>query len=241
MAKPKNTEHPDIGSGRVGLIVMEGQLLSKGHMRLLSAMAGDCDIGIVGLGSCNKSGIPGHPFDFVQRKTMIEAVYGDIFRFVQLNDIDAVETSTWVNYVLHRSKSGLSEPTDCYVGSEIEARWYRDHFQAEGRRLHIVDRSKSDIPSARDLRTLVEVRDPSWREHVPARIWNFVERNYPPNLRIAVEAETPPDPSAYPVGTRLKIKDQEVLELKDDGAWRPLKTFDEKEAYARRARDERGQ
>jgi nicotinamide mononucleotide adenylyltransferase len=238
---PIKEEHPDIGSGRVGLLVMEGQLLTKGHMRLLTAMAGDCDIGIVGLGSCNKSKIPGHPFDFVQRKTMIEAVYGNIFRFIQLNDIDAVETSTWVDYVLSRTKSGLPEPTDCYVGSEIEARWYRDHFQVEGRRLHIVDRTKSDIPSARDLRTLVEVRDPSWQEHVPARIWNFVERNYPPSLRIAVEAGTAPAAEDYPVGTRLKLKGSELLELKDDGAWRPLKTFDEKGAYAARAREERGQ
>ncbi|MCR2171700.1 hypothetical protein NSX45_23625, partial [Salmonella enterica] len=57
------------------------------------------------------------------------AVHGPIFKFVQLHDIDALETQDWIRYVLQQiAAAGLPPATDFYVGSESDAGWYRDLF-----------------------------------------------------------------------------------------------------------------
>ena len=245
-------DHALVGSGRTGATVGEFQLYKSDYDYLLRPMVRDCDVRIVCIGSCDKHGVLGHPFTFEERKTMIEAVHGPIFKFVQLHDIDALETQDWVRYVLQQiAAAGLPAPTDFYVGSESEAGWYRDAFPDEpvwltpaeqarqagearpGERLHVLGRT-SEMVSARDLRTLVEQRNPAWREHVPARLWNYVEQVYPPRIRTALQAQETPDPQAYPVGTRLRLSGrEEILELKADRQWRPLPRRDEKADYAR--------
>lgn len=244
-------DHPLVGSGRVGATVGEFQLYKSDYDQLLRPIVRDCDVRIVCIGSSDKHGILGHPFTFEERKTMIEAVHGPIFKFVQLHDIDALEREDWIRYVLGQiAKAGLPDPTDFYVGSESDAGWYRDRFpdaptwttgqeqaaepEAPARRLHVLGRTP-DMISARDLRTLVEQRNPLWRHHVPARLWNYVEQTYPPRIRTAIQAETPPDANLYPVGTRLRLAGAHaILELKADQNWRPLPQRDEKADYARR-------
>ncbi|MEP3665812.1 MAG: hypothetical protein ABJN42_03650, partial [Roseibium sp.] len=70
--------------------------------------------------------------------------------------------------------------------------------------------------------TMIEQRDPSWRDFVPAKLWDYYEWEYPPHLRAAVITDGAlPDPEAYPVGTKLIRKESEgVLVLRDDGKWR---------------------
>lgn len=253
-AKPYQ-DHPEVGSRRIGATVGEFQLYKNDYDHLLRPMVRDCDLRIVCIGSCDKHGVLGHPFTFEARKTMIEAVHGPIFKFVQLHDIDALETQDWVRYVLQQiAAAGLPAVTDFYVGSESEAGWYRTHFpdsptweqpEAERhdgrtprvkRRLHVLGRTREMI-SAREIRTLVEQRNPEWRKHVPARLWSYVEQVYPPKIRTAIVAEQNPDPDLYPVGTRLKlVSHPEILELKADRQWRPLPRSDEKAEYAARAR-----
>lgn len=260
--------HPDIGHGadreRVGLAVMEVQTLSLGHLRILTAMAAACGTAIVALGSCQKHGVHGHPFTFDQRKTMIEGVYGDRFRFVALQDIDASgDNDDWLQYVLSRIRAmQLPTPTDCFSGSAIDARWYESGFapigvpaygsagistyERDGRRLHVVERSVSGIPSAREIRFMIERRDADWKAHVPAILWNFVERQYPPQLRqtIVVPHVAAMEALDVPVGTRARLaaKPDEINEYKDDGRWRPVRQVpDEKTKWAMEAngREER--
>lgn len=257
MGRKDMTTHPDIGSGRVGLIVAEMQGVHHGHRGLVSTMLGECDVSIVAFGSCEKHGILGHPFTFEQRKAMLEGVFGPQLKFVQLQDIDAsIDNEAWMRYVLDRiTKSGLPAPTDYFSGSAIDAKWYEDHFasvsgpgQRTGlvttyarkiddqpeRRLHIIDRSQLGLPSGRDIRFLIERRDNEWKRFVPARLWRYIERNYPPNLRQALLCTMASLPAAdsYPVGTRALAsptivldggKTRSLLELKDDGEWRPVK------------------
>ncbi len=247
-----NLDLTALGSGRIGATVGEFQLYKSEYDNLLRPMVRDCDTRIVCIGSRDKYGVLGHPFTFEQRKAMIEAVHGPVFTFVALDDIDTVETEDWVRYVLKAiSGQGLPQPTDFYVGSESEAGWYAPAFPdtprwatAEehrrhdgrsdlGRRLHVLGRTPEMI-SAREIRTWVEQRNPRWREHVPARLWKFVEWHYPPRIRTAVQSPDKPDPNAYPVGTRLRIQGQgTILELKADLQWRPLPMRDEKADYAR--------
>lgn len=270
MARKELVIHPDIGSGRVGLIVAEMQIVHEGHRGLVSQMTANCDTAIVALGSCDKHGILGHPLTFEQRKSMLEGIFGNQLRFVQLQDIDAsVDHEAWMQYVLDRiTKSGLPAPTDYYTGSAIDARWYEHYFASVAdngvrtgfvttyshqhdsgeRRLHIVDRDKLGLPSGRDVRYLIERRDDEWKRYVPARLWRFIEWNYPPNLRQGFVFQLAPGqsmPSAdeYPVGTRMLFDEggkRSHLELKDDGAWRPVKDGpDEKTLAAMRLHGQR--
>lgn len=236
-----------IVSGRVGLVVAEMQGVHLGHTALVSTMMVNCDVAYVALGSCDKHGVYGHPLTFDQRRAMLKGLFPHL-EVIPLSDIDSsVDYDTWMRYVLRRiDMEGLPAPTDYYTGSEIDSRWYQhyfastrsagiksgpvttfsdDHGDAGTRRLHIVDRALLDLPSGRDIRFLIEMRDPQWKQYVPARLWDFIEHNYPPRLRQPVRGiPMPLDDGGYPVGTRLLDDNRGiVLELKDDGAWRPLR------------------
>src|SRR5215475_4543164 len=131
MARAKTSPRPaDAVTNRTGLIVADFQTLHWGHVRLLTQMLGSVDLGIVALGSTQLHGVGGHPFSFDQKKEMVQALFGDTFRFLPLQDIDAsLETGDWLNYVMSRIRSaGLPEPTDYFTGSEIDARYYTAHF-----------------------------------------------------------------------------------------------------------------
>jgi hypothetical protein len=244
MSKPRGFEaHPDARSGRVGLIVADLQVVHWGHVRLLMEMAGSCDTGILAIGSTQLHGVEGHPFSFDERKEMVQAIFGTQFKILPLQDIDAsLETGDWLKYVLSRiASASLPAPTDYFTGSPIDARFYTEHFAglddpsvsngpvrsftsaATGRRLHIVDRASAPNLSGGEIRHLIEARDPEWRHYVPARLWNYIERHYPPHLRTAIKTAGEP-PADVPVGTRwIAGSDPTVMVLRDDGKWRPLR------------------
>ncbi len=259
--KDATPRHPLARNGRVGIGPMDIQTLHEGHIVLLSHMAQTCEIGIVAIGSVGKHGVDGHPFTFEQRKEMVEAVFGDRFKYLPLNDIDATaDNGEWIAYVLKKAASaGLPEPTDCFVGSQVDGkRWYAPHFGsfdqdgelrglsmtyrgfAEAgvdRCLHVIDRERLQLPSGREIRAQIEARDPEWRDHVPPILHAYVEWTYPPHLRVALRGPLPPSSIDYPVGTRfIRSGTKEVLELKDDGHWRLQQTQDEKAEYARSKR-----
>ena len=243
MAKAKTvSRHDDATTGRTGLIVADFQTLHWGHVRLLTQMLGSIDLGIVALGSAQLHGIGGHPFSFDEKKEMVQALFGDAFRFLPLQDIDAsLETGDWLAYVLGRVRSaGLPEPTDFFTGSEIDARYYTAHFAtqadpaspsgmamtyrnlATGKQLHILDRQAQPMKSGREIRFLIENRDTHWQQYVPPLLWRYIEQHYPPHLRTAIRVEETP-PENVPVGTRcILTATGEVLALRDDGKWRPL-------------------
>jgi hypothetical protein len=235
--------HPDARSGRVGLVVAELQTVHWGHVRLMMEMAASCDTGILAIGSTQLHGVESHPFSFDQRKEMVQAIFGAQFKVLPLQDIDAsLETGDWLKYVLSRiASANLPAPTDFFTGSAIDARFYTDYFAGlddpsvssgpvrafssptQDRRLHIVDRASSLNLSGREIRHLIEARDPEWRNYVPAKLWRYVERHYPPHLRIAIRTDGPM-PEDVPVGTRCLVRDDPTaLVLRDDGKWRPLR------------------
>lgn len=255
MSKTRSFEpHPDAKSGRVGLVVADLQTVHWGHVRLLMEMAASCDTGILAIGSTQLHGVEGHPFSFDQRKEMVQAIFSTQLKILPLQDIDAsLETGDWLRYVLSRiASANLPAPTDFFTGSAIDARFYTDYFASledpsvsngpvrtfssptKDRRLHIVDRASSLSLSGREIRHLIEARDPEWRNYVPAKLWNYVERHYPPHLRIAIRTKGPM-PEDVPVGTRCRVgNDPAVLVLRDDGKWRPLRENAGEKASARR-------
>lgn len=245
MASKKEYEDaPHIGSGRVGLVVARMQPPHRGHMNLINLARSDCDTAIVAFGSTQHSRVVRHPFTFEQRVEMIKAVFGNTIKPLPLVDIDSnVNTDDWVDYVLDKvRKLNLPEPTDFYTGSVQDAKWYVSRFaqltdpmtevgftrtyqSPTGKRLHIMDRALFKLPPAEEIRSLIERRDAEWKNYVPARLTEYVEWNYPPDLRTALMLPKLPEPETLPVGTRVSIREGDrlvVYRLHDDSKWRPF-------------------
>ncbi len=244
MASKKDYEDaPQIGSGRVGLAVMRMQPPHRGHSALINLMRSDCDTAIVAFGSTQISRVVRNPFTFEQRLDMVRAVFGTSIKPLPLVDIDSnVNSDDWVDYVLDKvRKLNLPAPTDFYTGSVQDAKWYVNRFAQltdpvqevgfvktftspdSGRRLHIMDRSQFRIPPAEEIRSLIERRDAEWQQYVPARLVNYIEWNYPPELRVALSGSTLPAAETMPVGVRFALRDQNgqtLYRLHDDGKWR---------------------
>jgi hypothetical protein len=176
---------------------------------------------------------------------MVRAVFGTGIKPLPLVDIDSnISTDDWVDYVLDKvRKLNLPEPTDYYTGSVQDAKWYVSRFSKledpmsevgmlksytsanTGKRLHILDRAKFDIPPAEEIRSLIERRDPEWRTYVPARLISYIEQNYPPELRVALSGADFPSADAHPIGTRF-VKDGKLFVRVDSGTWQPLETLE---------------
>jgi hypothetical protein len=286
------------------------QTLHRGHVLSMMQMRMTCGVGILGIGSVKQFNVEGHPFTFEDRVEMVRAIFGDAFRFVPLDDIDAtIDKRDWYAYVLDKiRKADLPVPTDYFCGSLGDASWYTHAFadpavhpsfvqgplttwtnpEEPRRRLHVLDRTAQDMPSGRDIRLMIEFRDPTWKRHVPELLHTFVERRYPPHLRQPLHVDAIVDTVLallgsegdvrtvehlqnakdkgidilqatevrfrsehwslldyvmlaaarldldFPVGTRLSDDGRSgvILELKDDGKWRPLRGMDEKTAHA---------
>lgn len=287
-----------MSKNRVGLAVADMQTFHRGHNAMLNEMRMTCDRAIIGLGSVDQFGAHGHPFTYDQRREMISKIHGDFFEFIPLHDIDgSFHITEWYDYVKSKIEAArLPEPTDYFTGSEIDAKYYFHEFATLDRpsevrgvttvyigentdysgtvkRLHVVDRDAIKMPSGRDIRLLIEMRDDRWRNHVPERLHDYIEFNYPPHLRQPIVYDgnfciagallngllekVLSELGSFPVGTRVsgissqmnvdELKERNipfdvvgrnkvlVLELKDDGKWRPIRKFDEKAEFARQA------
>lgn len=238
---------PRTVNDRVGLMVTRGQVMTEGgHGSLQSRMFFDNSRNIIAFGTSQRSREPGNPLTPDQKRRALHGVWGDTFKMVFLQDIGATDrNSDWADYVLDRIRTNqLPEPTDLYSGSVHDARWYEGMFASldggpsykrgdfevwenpvTGKRIHILDRSVNRLAvSSSVVRDLLERRDPAWRDFVPARLWEFYEWEYPPELRVAVEwgLGSPPGEGEFPVGTKLIMPgSREVIVLRDDGRWRP--------------------
>lgn len=177
---------------RVGLAICRIQPLHKGHCLIINQMIQDCEVAILGLGSTNKKPDRWDPFTPDVRMQMVKNVYGDRLKIVPLVDINASTKSDWIEYVSSKiTKLGMKEPTDYYTGSESDAAWYTDHYGFDNepgkKKLHMVDRGMNNIPSASELRTLIELQDNGWKKWVPAVNWGLIEDNYPEDLLVPIK------------------------------------------------------
>lgn len=243
---------PRIGLDRVGLFLTRGQIEHAGKTAVYAQMLTDNSRNTICYGSSEKFGVLGNPLNPDQKRRAIQGLWGaEAFDLVFLEDIGATDNLTdWADYVFQAiGESGKAEPTDLYAGSINDARWYEAHFASlngapsyrrglfdvwenpeSGKRIHILDREKHIRISSSDVRSMIERRDPAWRDHVPAKLWAFYEWEYPGHLRTAIPLdggpEDWPDLDACPAGTKgIRVADmdgtKEVLILRADGKWRP--------------------
>lgn len=239
---------PRIGNGRVGLMITRGQVEQLGHTALKAQMLVDNGANIIGFGSSQKSGAYDNPLTSDQKRRAQIGAWGNAFKMVFLQDIGTTDRSTdWGDYVFDRiATNQMPEPTDLYAGSRHEARWYEHHFASlkgepaytrgmfqvwedpeTGKRIHILDRNLHVPISSSEVRSMIERRDPNWRNFVPAKLWDFYEWEYPPELRAAIEVDafdktTQPRAEDFPVGTKMVFSNRpgEIFTLRDDGKWR---------------------
>lgn len=201
-------------SKRVALAIMRAQPLHRGHSTIINTMIADYETVILGIGSTQISREKWNPWTFEERKTMVRNVYGDRIKIVQFQDLETSEGSNaWVDYVLQKiRKLGLADPTDYYTGSQADARWYTNRFFLKGvsawddsdkfashinehngryyingffREMHLVDRATNPTPPATDIRTLLELRDNSWEQWVPAVNHQFIKDTYPEEFKVS--------------------------------------------------------
>lgn len=189
-------------SKRIGLAIMRMHPLHNGHEIIINRMREECDVAIVGIGSCQKSREINNPFTYDERRDLIRTVYGDSVKIVPLNDLGtSTDTNEWCDYVLKKIKKiGLDEPTDYYAGSVADAIWYRNRFfnttvgseirLSKGdfinnfvgengfRLLHIENRNNNNIISATEIRTFLYNNFDDWKKYVNPLIHDKVVEYY---------------------------------------------------------------
>lgn len=234
---------PRTVNDRHGLMITRGQIEHLGHTALKAQMLVDNSRNTIGFGSNDKFGTFGNPLTSDQKRRAQVSCWGTSFKMLFLEDIGAsVRTSDWCDYIFDTmARQEMPEPTDLYAGSRHEARWYESHFaslQGEptsrrglfhvwenpktGKRIHILDRNTAYPFSSSAVRTMIEQRDPSWRQFVPGKLWEFYEWEYPPHLRVALQGEAFPSPEDHPIGT-LFVENSDpdtVWQLRADRKWR---------------------
>ncbi len=125
-------------------------------------------------------------------------------------------SNDWVDYVLEKvAKVGLPAPTRYYTGSQADAIWYVNRFYHPDlsvwkpsvrvgemtennrsndnfytgdilRKLYIIDRYQFNVPSATEIRTMIETRSDLWKQWVPEVNHKIVEECYPEHLKVRI-------------------------------------------------------
>lgn len=173
---------------RIAIAVGRFQPLHYGHCGLINKMIMDNEIAIVGVGSAQLSKEERNPWSVNDRIQMIKNVYGDRIKLVPVQDLGSdITTDDWGLYILDKVKKlGLPDPNDprniytYHSGSEADAAWYKGVFNDQyNLRLKILERSNTPYLSASEIRTLLQLRDPKWKNWVPAVNWDLIENGYP--------------------------------------------------------------
>jgi len=113
----------------IALIVMRGQPITHGHLKLISKALFENDEIIIALGSRNKHISFENPFKVVQRIEMLKMVFGESskIKILTLADIGNVDKYGWTNYVFNEiEKNNLLQPNKYYAGDEDNFKWYQN-------------------------------------------------------------------------------------------------------------------
>ena len=184
---------------RTGIAAMRCNPLHIGHTANIQKMCETFHNVIICLGSAQKSRTKENPFNIEERHQMLYNVFGERIRIVHLNDLGTLrDTNEWCDYIIKKINGlGLPEPTDYVTGSRQDSLWYRGrfwngdhdpletHYTFDGalRRLHVMDRRMLPI-SATEIRGYLELSDDGWKDFVPKVNWEYIEENFPEELKV---------------------------------------------------------
>lgn len=174
----------------VGLIVMRGQPVHCGHIRLIDyALSrfwheGDIklDTLIIVLGSVQEVGTERNPFTFSERKRMIRNCYGDeVWKKIKVIGLKDIFSLHWSDYVLETINNELFYSVDpgkpnvqhIFGSSQYDVEWFRGKLTP-----HTLDRTASNFVSASMVREMLTIGDPTWKKHVPLVNWKMVAKKF---------------------------------------------------------------
>jgi cytidyltransferase-like protein len=178
----KNTIKPT--TEKVALIVMRAQTLHNGHINLIFKAMVENDVVIVGLGSRNQEISFSNPFPVSKRINMLKKVFGDSskIKIITLADINACSFEEWSEYVYSEIETlKMPQPNRYYAGEEANSQWFGsvNSFTGVAPEIILVDRLKSKIMSATQIRQSISSGSNSWKEHVPACLHQYILDNFP--------------------------------------------------------------
>jgi len=176
---------------RHGFSLMRCQPFHFGHVRVIDTMLSECAIVTVVIGSIQEKGTEKNPFDFFERKKMIEKHYDHSADFQRINIIgikDLGDHSKWAEYVTHAVKEKVKNAPEVeafYCGSKHDGRLFENFENSGNKNLQVivVDRLDSAFPliSAENIRNMCrdnrDNRDNNerWRELVPKSSYAPIE------------------------------------------------------------------
>ena len=168
------------GIFETGLVIMRGQPIHFGHIRLIDTALSQCRQVFVVLGSTQEFGTSRNPFSFSERKRMLKNYYSqqeDVWKnkliILGLPDIFSLRWPKYVLEEIHKIYPDI-EITSVFGGSQYDCDWFKDLKH------HIVDRSHPDYPfaSASMIRDMLTYNDKRWMDYVPECNWHIIARKF---------------------------------------------------------------
>lgn len=169
-----------------GLVVMRGQPLHQGHIRLIRAALSTCERVFLVIGSTQEFGTSRNPFTFGERKKMVKNYFnfsrddysGTLWERINVIGLPDINSPRWPSYVLDSVKSLYPDANikAIFGGSQYDCDWFKEHKL----RSVIVDRTDTEHPyaSASMLRDMLTYGDPRWMSYVPYCNWHLIAKKF---------------------------------------------------------------
>lgn len=143
---------------KLGFMVGRFQLLHKGHESLINEGLELCDRFVILLGNSEESRTKNNPFNFEERKEMIQKIYGDKVEVYPIISIGIGYVPEWGNYIMNTIKYYCGDYPDFVIrGADDGRSQWIDKSKYTQLTEYIISRKLINI-SASDLRkTLKEV------------------------------------------------------------------------------------
>jgi nicotinamide mononucleotide adenylyltransferase len=161
-----------------GLVIMRGQPVHIGHIRLIDTALQHSNFVYLILGSIQEYGTARNPFPFSQRKQMIKNYYIDNIDkwskliIIGLPDIFSLR---WPDYVLEQIHSeDTPNIKTVFGGTQYDCDWFKNlkHY--------VVGRNDTEHPyaSATMIREMLTYKDPRWKDYIPECNWEIVANKF---------------------------------------------------------------
>lgn len=141
---------------KLGFMVGRFQLLHKGHESLINEGLELCDRFVILLGNSEESRTKNNPFNFEERKEMIQKIYGDKVEVYPIISIGIGYVPEWGNYIMNTIKYYCGDYPDFVIrGADDGRSQWIDKSKYSQLTEYIISRELIKI-SASDLRKKLE-------------------------------------------------------------------------------------
>jgi len=141
---------------KLGFMVGRFQLLHKGHESLINEGLKLCDRFVILLGNSEESRTKNNPFNFEERKEMIQKIYGDKVEVYPIISIGIGYVPEWGNYIMNTIKYYCGEYPDFVIrGADDGRTQWIDKSKYTQLTEYIISRELINI-SASELREILK-------------------------------------------------------------------------------------